>query len=138
MVSLRDCLLAMLHSPLSTKESFKQPMDCYSRACRDFSLTTSTQKTTVMGLPPHIIIEYIIITLTYYYFMNLMRLSTNSSTSAQSSLIRSLVKELISHIGQTATTFARLIKRVWSNYKFTQHTKVQMCRARVLSTPLCQ
>lgn len=124
-------VFAVASSP-TTKEGFKQLMDCCSRACRDFDLTIWSQKTTVMGIWPHIN-EFIIKTLTYY-LMNL-RLSTNSSS--QSFLIVSGERAHLAILDKLLT-FTTLIKRVWSSYTFTQHTKVQKCRARVVSTPACR
>ena len=46
----------------------------------------------------------------------------------------SLDSELSRRIGKAATTLSRLTKRVWNNTKLTEHTKVQVYKACVLST----
>ena len=48
----------------------------------------------------------------------------------------SLESELNRRIGKAATTISSLTKRVWSNKKLTQNTKIQVYRAYVLSTLL--
>ncbi|XP_062849141.1 uncharacterized protein LOC134311436 [Trichomycterus rosablanca] len=48
----------------------------------------------------------------------------------------SLDSELNKHIGKASTTMSRLAKRVWNNRKLTEHTKVQVYRACVVSTLL--
>ena len=48
----------------------------------------------------------------------------------------SLDSELNRRIGKAATTISSLTKRVWSNKKLTQNTKIQVYRAYVLSTLL--
>ena len=47
-----------------------------------------------------------------------------------------LESELNKRIGKAATTMNRLKKRAWSNNKLTEHTKVQIYKACVLSTLL--
>ena len=47
-----------------------------------------------------------------------------------------LGSELNRRIGKAATTISSLTKRVWSNKKLTQNTKIQVYRAYVLSTLL--
>ena len=44
--------------------------------------------------------------------------------------------ELNRCIGKAATTYARLSRRVWTNNKLSEHTKVQVYNACVLSTLL--
>ena len=48
----------------------------------------------------------------------------------------SLDTEIDKRIGKASTTMSRLSKRVWSNKKLTEHTKVQVYRACILSTLL--
>ena len=48
----------------------------------------------------------------------------------------SLDVELDKHIGNAATMFSRLTKRVWLNKKLMTYTKIQVYRACVLSTLL--
>ena len=48
----------------------------------------------------------------------------------------SLGKELNQRIGKASSTLSRLNKRVWSNTKLTEHTKVKVYGACVLSTLL--
>ena len=47
-----------------------------------------------------------------------------------------LYSELNRRIGKAATTISSLTKRVWSDKKLTQNTKIQVYRAYVLSTLL--
>ena len=47
-----------------------------------------------------------------------------------------LESELNRRIGKAATTISSLTKRVWSNKKLTQNTKIQVYRAYVLSALL--
>ena len=44
--------------------------------------------------------------------------------------------EIIKRIGKVATTMSSLTKRVWTNGKLTEHTKIQVYRACALSTLL--
>ena len=48
----------------------------------------------------------------------------------------SLDSELNKRIGKATTTMARLTKRAWTNGRLTEHTKVQIYKACVLSTLL--
>ena len=48
----------------------------------------------------------------------------------------SIHSELNKQIGQAAMTLSRLTKRVWSNNKLSDHTKVNICKACVISTLL--
>ena len=45
--------------------------------------------------------------------------------------------EINKRFGKAATTMSSLTKRVWTNGKPTQHTKIQVYRACALSTLLC-
>ena len=47
-----------------------------------------------------------------------------------------LYSELNRRLGKAATTISSLTKRVWSDKKLTQNTKIQVYRAYVLSTLL--
>ena len=42
--------------------------------------------------------------------------------------------EINKHIGKAATTMSSLTKRVWTNGKLTEHSKIQVYRACTLST----
>ena len=48
----------------------------------------------------------------------------------------SLDAELRKRIGKAATTMTRLTKKAWNNSKLTEHTKIQIYRACVVSTLL--
>ena len=48
----------------------------------------------------------------------------------------SLDAELKRRIGKAATTMTRLTKKAWNNNKLTEHTKIQIYRACVVSTLL--
>ena len=130
-VTLRDFLFAD-DAAVSTHDehSLQELMDCFSRACRAFGLTISVKKTNVMGQdvegPPHIKIES--------YELAAVHEFTYLGSVISDTL--SLETELNSRIGKASTTLARLTKRVWENSKLTDHTKVQVYRACVLSTLL--
>ena len=46
--------------------------------------------------------------------------------------------EINKRIGKAATTMSSLTKQVWTNDKLTEHPKIQVYRACVLSTPIRQ
>ena len=105
-------------------------MDRFSRACQDFGLTISEKKTQVMGQdtdsPPDIKIgDQLLDVVNDFVYLG----STISDSL-------SLDSELDKRIGKAATTMAKLNKRVWSNSKLTEHTKVQVYKACVVSTLL--
>ncbi|XP_060549441.1 uncharacterized protein LOC117675134 [Pantherophis guttatus] len=131
MKCLRDFLFADDDAVTAhSAEDLQQLMDSFSKACQDFGLTISLKKTQVMGQdvdsPPCITISAQELEVVHdFVYLG----STISDTL-------SLDTELNKRIGKAATTFSRLTKRVWLNKKLTEHTKIQVYRACVLSTLL--
>ena len=112
------------------EKSLQHLMDRFSEACQNFGLTISIKKTNVMGqqvdCTPNITIAA-------------EQLETVSEFTYLGSVISdtlSLEKELNQRIGKASSTLSRLNSRVWSNKRLTEHTKVQVYRACVLSTLL--
>ena len=105
-------------------------MDRFSNACNEFGLTISQKKTQVMTqgveAPPCIKIEE--------YELEAVHEFVYLGSTISDSLC--LERELNRRLGKAATTMSRLNKRVWSNKQLTEHTKVQVYKACVLSTLL--
>ena len=105
-------------------------MDHFSKACQDFGLTISQKKTQVMSqdvdTPPgiHISNHQLEVVHDFVYL---------GSTISDS---LSVNPEINRRIGKAVSTMSRLTKRVWTNNKLTEHTKVQVYRACVVSTLL--
>ena len=101
-------------------------MDRFDQACVVFGLTISQKKTQVMGQTSSD-------SLTKHW-----KLSTTLCIWALQSptLSLSLDAELDRRIGKAATTMARLNKGVWTNARLTEHTKIQVYKACVVSTLL--
>ena len=128
---LRDFLFAddaavATHS----EEELQMLIDRFASACREFGLTISQKKTQVMGQgtdsPPCIkIAEYKLEAVDDFTYLG----STISNSLC-------LDKELDRRLGKAATTMSRLNKRAWTNNKLTEHTKVQIYTACVVSTLL--
>ena len=111
-------------------EDLQQLMTHFSDACQDFGLTTSLKKTQIMGQdvdsPPAISInDHELDVIHDFVYLG----STISDTL-------SLDTGLNNHIGKAATTMTRLTKKAWNNSKLTEHTKIQIYRACVVSTLL--
>ena len=110
-------------------KDLQQLMTRFSNACQDFGLTISLKKTQVMGQdvdsPPAISINDQELDVVHFVYLG----STISDTL-------SLGAELNKRIGKAATTMTRLTKKVWNNSKLTEHTKIQIYRACVVSTLL--
>ena len=105
-------------------EDLQQLMNRFRRAFRDFGLTISLKKTRVMArnvdsLPNIAILK------------NELEIVNDFV-----SLILFLWGPSYKRIGKAATTISKLTKRVWSNKKLTENTKIQVYRACVLSTLL--
>ena len=105
-------------------------MTRFSEDCRDFGLTISPKKTQVMGQdvdsPSSISISG--------HELDVVHDFVYLGSTIFDSL--SLNMELNKCIGKAATTISRLTKRVWTNGKLTEQTKLQVCKACVLSTLL--
>ena len=102
-------------------------MTRFSKACRDSRLTI-LKKIQVMGQdvdsPPSISIsDHELDGVHDFVYLG----STISDSLA-------LDMEINKHIGKAATTMSSLTKRVWTNGKLTEHSKIQVYRACALST----
>ena len=98
-------------------------MNRFSKACQDFGLTIRLKKTQVMAQdvnsPPNItILDHELEVVIVFVYLGL----TISDTL-------SLDSELNKRNGKAATTISSLTKRVWSNKKLTENTKIQVYRA---------
>ena len=111
-------------------DDLQQLMTRFSEACRDFGLTISLKKTQVMGQdvdsPPTISISDHELEVVHDF----VYLGSTISDSL------SLNLEISRRIGKAATSMSRLSKREWTNGKLTEHTKIQVYGACVLSTLL--
>ena len=112
------------------ESSLQHLMNRFSEACQQFGLTISIKKTTVMGQlvdnTPKICIES-------------EQLKTVNEFTYLGSVISdnlSLETELNQRIGKASATLSRLTKRVWTNKKLTERTKILVYKACVLSTLL--
>ena len=105
-------------------------MDRFSQACDAFGLIISQKKTQVMGqdtgTPPDIRLSDQALEVAHDF----VYLGSSISDSL------SLDTELDRRIGKAATTVSRLNKRVWTNVKLSEHTRVQVYKACVVSTLL--
>ena len=113
-----------------TAHELQNLMNRFSEACRHFGLTISQKKTQVMGqdvdTPPDIrISDYQLEVVHDFVYLG--------STVSDSLSINS---EINRRIGKAASTMSRLTKRVWTNEKLSEHTKIQVYRACVISTLL--
>ena len=105
-------------------------MDRSATACRDFGLTISLNKTKVLtqnvdDRPSITISNYELDVVTEFVYLG-SNISDKLAADA----------EINRRIGQAATTYSRLTKRVWENKKLTDHTKAQVYKACVVSTLL--
>ena len=128
---IRDLLFAddaavMAHSP----EELQTLLNGLSKACSDFGLTISIAKTKVLvqGVLEHPNIK-----------INDTQLEVVSEFPYLGSLIcddLALDKEIDRRIGKACSTLSRLSERVWENAHLSNHTKILVYRACVLSTLL--
>lgn len=95
-----------------TKGALQRLISCFPSASREFGLTISLKKTSIMGQ------------------------DVNSTPSISIGDYLSLNTELNTRIGKAATTMARLAKRVWDNSMLTIKAKLKVYQACVLSTLL--
>ena len=102
-------------------------MDRFSQTCKDFGLTINLKKTRIMSqgidLGPHVTV--------LNHELDVVHDFVYLGSALSDSL--SLNTELQKRIGNT---MARLVKRVWTNNKLLEHTKIQVYSACVLSTLL--
>ena len=113
-----------------TQEDLQPLLNCFSDACRHFGLTISLAKTQVMGqdikeIPSLFIHNYKLEVVHEFVYL---RSTITDNLSIDS--------ELNKRIGKAAMTLSRLTKRVWSNNKLSDHTKVNVYKACVISTLL--
>ena len=114
---------------IHTQEDLQWLLDCFSEACRYFGPSAS-QKKQVIGqdikeMPSLFIHNYKLEVL--YEFVYLGSTITDNL---------SIDRELNKRIGKAAMTLSRLTKRVWSNNTLSDHTKVNVYKACVISTLL--
>ena len=130
-VLLRDMLFADDAALVSHSE---QGLQCLvnhlAKACKEFGVTISIKKTEVMGQrvqrPPHITIEE----------KPLENVSSFKYLGSTLSCNASLDAEISTRIAKAAGTMAKLSKRVWANGLLTEHTKLRVYEACVISTLL--
>ena len=113
-----------------TQEDLQRLLDHFSDACRHFGLTISLAKIQVMGqdikeIPSLFIHNYKLEVVHEFVYLG--------STITENLFIDS---ELNKRIGKAAMTLSRLTNRVWSNNKHSDHTKVNVYKACVISTLL--
>ena len=111
-------------------EALQHLMNRFSEACQDFGLSISQKKTQVMGQDTDSPPVFRLADQTLDVVHDFVYLGFTISDSL------SLDAELDKRISKAATTMARLNKRVWTNSKLTEHTKVQVYKACVISTLL--
>ena len=113
-----------------TQEDLQWLLDCFSEACRHFGLTISLTKTQVMGQD----IKEIPSLFIHNYKLEVVHEFVYLGSTITDNL--SIDSELNKQIGKAAMTLSRLKKRVWSNNKLSDHTKVNVYKASVISTLL--
>ncbi|XP_033099909.1 uncharacterized protein LOC117103460 [Anneissia japonica] len=113
----------LTHSP----EKLQEVMDCFSKACNEFGLTISINKTKILHRgddePPSIKIngEELECVETFCYL--------GSTVNPKGTLDDEIEKRIL----KATVTMARLKDRVWENAKLTNKTKCQVYKACVLS-----
>src|SRR6201996_3765554 len=128
---LRDFLFAD-DAAITTHSAaeLQQLMNRFGSACKDFGLTISTKKTQVMvqnmDSSPSITISN--------HELEVVHDFVYLGSTITDSL--SLDVELNRRVGKAATTMSRLTNRVWANAKLSEHTKIQVYMACVVSTLL--
>ena len=130
-VLIRDMLFADDAAVVAhTQEELQSLMDCFSQACTDFGLTTSLEKTNVLGqdteIPP-------VITIDDYELDDVCQFTFLGSTITDN---LSLDADINKRIGKADSTLARLTARVWTSPKLSVKTKMAVYNARVISTLL--
>ena len=95
----------------------------HSDACRHFGLTISLAKTQVMGQD----IKEIPSLFIHNYKLEVIHEFVYLGSTITDNL--SIDSELNKRIGKAAMTLSRLTKRVWSNNKLSDHTKVNIYKA---------
>ena len=123
-VLIRDMLFADDAAVVAhTQEELQSLMDCFSQACKDFGLSISLQKTTVLGqeteAPP-------IITIDDCELDTVCQFTYLGSTITDN---LSLDAEVDKGVGKAASTLARLTARVWTIPKLSVKTKMAVYNA---------
>ena len=113
-----------------TQEDLQWLLDRFSDACRHFGLTISLAKTQVMGQD----IQEIPSLFIHNYKLEVVHEFVYLGSTITDNL--SIDSELNKRIGKAAMTLSRLTNRVWSNNKLSDHTKVNVYKACVISTLL--
>jgi hypothetical protein len=113
-----------------SEEALQQLINYFTDACRDFGLTISLKKTNIMGQDVSSIPNISIADYTLEVVDNFTYLGSTISSNL------SLDAELNTRIGKAAAAMARLAKRAWDNSMLTNHTKMRVYQACVLSTLL--
>ena len=112
-----------------TQEDLQRLLDCFSEACRHFRLIISLAKMQVMGQDIKEIQSFFI----HNYKLEVIREFVYLGSTITDNL--SIDSELNKRIGKAAMTLSSL-SRVWSNNKLSNHTKVNIYKACVISTLL--
>ena len=113
-----------------TQEDLQRLLDCFSDAGKHFGLTISLAKTQVMGQDineiPSLFIHNCKLEVVHEFVYLESTITDNLSIDS----------ELNKRIGKAAMTLSSLTKRVWSNNKLSDHTKIHVPKACVKSA-LC-
>lgn len=113
-----------------TEAALQRLITLFAEACTEFGLTISLKKTNIMGqdvstAPKITIGEHTLEVVDKFTYLG-STISSNLSLDAGLNL----------RIGKSASTMARLTKRVWDNPMLTLNTKMKVYQACVLSTLL--
>ena len=111
-----------------TQQELQALMERFSQACKDFGLTISLKKTSVLGQDT---MELQAITIDDYELDVVEKFTYLGSTITNNLFLDT---EIDKRIGKAATTLARLTSRVWTNPKLTVKTKMVVYDACVVST----
>lgn len=113
-----------------TETALQRLITLFAEACTEFGLTISLKKTNIMGQDVSTAAKITI----GEHTLEVVEKFTYLGSTISSNL--SLDAELNLRIGKSATTMARLTKRVWDNPMLTLNTKMKVYQACVLSTLL--
>ena len=130
-VLIRDMLFADDAALTTHSEvALQRLINCFAHACREFGLTISLKKTSVMGQD----VSHTRSICIGDYTLDVIEEFTYLGAIVSS--ILSLDSELNRCIGKAAASMARLSKRVWENAMLTTNTKMRVYQACVTSTLL--
>ncbi|XP_068756498.1 uncharacterized protein [Montipora capricornis] len=105
-------------------------MNRFSHACKQFGLNISLKKTNVMDQDTN---DRLSISIDGHHLEVVESFTYLGSTMSNT---LSLDAELNSHIAKASATLAKLKKRVWTNSRLTEKTKLKVYKACVLGTLL--